>query len=56
MDGSKKCDGKTEVWSRCTGFFRPISSWNKGKRQEYNDRVEYSVEKALKFTPADDTI
>ncbi len=35
------CGKKTEVWSRITGYYRPISNWNDGKAQEFKDRVEY---------------
>lgn len=36
-----KC--KTEVYSRVTGFFRPIDSWNVGKKSEFKDRKKYEV-------------
>ncbi len=36
-----KCGKKTEVWSRITGYYRPISNWNDGKVQEFKDRKEY---------------
>lgn len=36
-----RCDAKTEVWARITGFFRPLSQWNAGKREEYRERVPY---------------
>jgi len=29
---------KTEVYSRIVGYLRPVSGWNKGKRQEFKDR------------------
>ncbi len=32
-----------EVYSRCCGFFRPISHWNKGKKEEFKERVEYKL-------------
>ena len=35
------CKCRCEVWSRVTGYLRPISSWNKGKQEEKNDRVPY---------------
>ena len=37
-----KCHGKTEVYSRVCGFFRPVQQWNKGKKQEYKERLEDS--------------
>lgn len=36
-----KCGAKTEVYSRITGYYRPIQNWNDGKAQEYKDRLEY---------------
>jgi len=36
---------RAEVYSRIVGYFRPIRNWNKGKRQEFADRKEYSVPK-----------
>ena len=34
--------GKTcEVWSRITGYYRPVQNWNDGKVQEFQDRKEY---------------
>ena len=32
-----------EVYSRVVGYMRPVKSWNKGKQQEFADRVEYEV-------------
>ena len=40
---SQKCKAKTEVWSRVCGFFRPVKQWNRGKRQEYQDRTPYKI-------------
>lgn len=37
------CGSTCEVWSRIVGYFRPVSEWNTGKKQEYVDRVEYAV-------------
>lgn len=52
------CGGKIrvmrcEIFSRCVGYYRPIGSWNAGKRAEYNDRHTHSVkdfEDASKMT------
>ncbi len=38
------CGGRTEVYSRITGYYRPIQNWNDGKAQEYQDRREYDIE------------
>ena len=37
------CGEKTEVYSRITGYYRPIQNWNDGKAQEYQDRREYDI-------------
>ncbi len=42
----EKCGQKTEVYSRVVGYFRPVQNWNKGKKEEFRDRKEYSQEKA----------
>ena len=33
----------TEVYSRITGYYRPVQNWNDGKSQEYLDRKTYQV-------------
>jgi len=40
------CGNKTEVYSRITGYYRPIQNWNDGKTEEYNNRKEYVIEKS----------
>jgi len=40
-----ECGEKTEVYSRITGYYRPVQNWNDGKSQEYKDRVVYAQEK-----------
>ena len=40
------CGAKTEVYSRITGYYRPIQNWNDGKLQEYANRTEYVIEKS----------
>ena len=42
---TEKCKGKTEVYSRVVGYFRPTSAWNKGKQSEYKDRKEFNIGK-----------
>ncbi len=34
----EKCNAKCEVYSRVCGYFRPVSNWNKGKREEFKER------------------
>ncbi|MDD7593180.1 MAG: ribonucleoside triphosphate reductase [Peptoniphilaceae bacterium] len=36
------CGAKTEVYSRITGYYRPVQHWNDGKQQEYRDRKTYT--------------
>ncbi len=36
------CGRKTEVYSRITGYYRPVQNWNDGKAQEFKDRKLYS--------------
>ena len=38
------CHKKTEVYSRITGYYRPVQNWNDGKAQEFKDRKTYAVE------------
>lgn len=38
---AKKCNEKTEVYSRVCGFFRPVQQWNKGKKEEFQERREF---------------
>jgi anaerobic ribonucleoside-triphosphate reductase len=41
------CGKTTEVFSRIVGYFRPISNWNPGKKEEFEKRVEFSEKKGL---------
>ncbi|VDN46466.1 Ribonucleoside triphosphate reductase [Petrocella atlantisensis] len=43
-----ECGHKTEVYSRITGYYRPVQHWNDGKTQEYKERKEYIVDDAIK--------
>ncbi len=47
LDGEQyvcpKCGSKTEVYSRITGYYRPIQNWNDGKTEEYKNRKEYNL-------------
>ncbi len=38
-----ECGGKTEVYSRITGYYRPVQNWNDGKAQEYKERKLYDI-------------
>ena len=37
------CNEETEVYSRITGYYRPVKNWNDGKAQEFIDRKVYQV-------------
>ena len=41
------CGKEAEVWTRVVGFHRPVQAWNKGKKEEYKDRKEFSVAVSL---------
>lgn len=46
------CGSRTEIYSRITGYYRPVQNWNDGKLQEYENRTEYEVEKSVLKKPA----
>ncbi|SCX98834.1 ribonucleoside triphosphate reductase [Butyrivibrio sp. INlla14] len=41
------CGEKTEVYSRITGYYRPVANWNDGKAQEYKDRKVYDIGRSV---------
>ena len=41
------CGGKTEVYSRITGYYRPVQNWNDGKTQEFKDRKVYNMKTSV---------
>ena len=48
LNGEQKtcpvCGATTEVYSRITGYYRPVQNWNDGKLQEYANRTEYDID------------
>ncbi len=42
-----ECGEPTEVYSRITGYYRPVQNFNDGKAQEYKDRREYVLAKSV---------
>ena len=38
-----ECGETTEVYSRITGYYRPVQNWNVGKAQEFKDRKLYDI-------------
>lgn len=44
MSEQKKTCGETcEVYSRVCGYYRPVSNWNKGKKEEFKERKTFRV-------------
>lgn len=41
-----ECGEKAEVYSRITGYYRPVQNWNDGKTQEYKDRKIYNIDRS----------
>ena len=41
------CGQKTEVYSRITGYYRPVQNWNDGKAQEFKDRKVYNINRSV---------
>ncbi len=35
----------TEIYSRVVGYYRPVSAWNNGKKQEFKERRYLKVDK-----------
>ena len=56
LAGEKKicphCGKATEVYSRITGYYRPVQNWNDGKLQEYANRKEYDAENSCLKRPS----
>ena len=50
------CGCPTEVYSRITGYYRPVQNWNDGKLQEYADRTEYDVEHSILKRPVNSVV
>jgi len=42
-----ECGENTEVYSRITGYYRPVQNWNDGKAQEYKERKLYDIDKSV---------
>lgn len=38
-----ECGEETEVWSRVVGYLRPVQNYNKGKKEEYEQRKKYVI-------------
>ena len=40
------CNETAEVYARIVGYYRPVQNWNKGKKAEYEERIEFNIKKA----------
>ncbi len=45
------CGKTTEVYSRITGYYRPVQAWNDGKSQEFKERRTYNIERSTELHP-----
>ncbi|HHT80742.1 MAG TPA: ribonucleoside triphosphate reductase [Spirochaetales bacterium] len=43
-----QCGKDTEVYSRITGYYRPVKNWNDGKAEEFKERKLYDIEEGRK--------
>ena len=50
-----KCGKKTEIYSRITGYYRPVQNWNDGKAQEFKQRKLYNIDLSDVVVPKNDT-
>ena len=44
----RRCGRATEIYSRVTGYFRPLSNWNRGKQEEFRQRRFFRLEVSRK--------
>ena len=49
-----ECGETAEVYSRITGYYRPVQNWNEGKTQEYKERLEYNIDTSVLNRSAED--
>lgn len=49
MDSKKtnQCGAKCEIYSRVCGYFRPVSMWNRGKKEEFRERKVFNVPRKI---------
>ena len=50
------CGKPTEVYSRITGYYRPVQNWNDGKLQEYANRTEYKLDSSVLKRPVSSVV
>ena len=51
-----KCGAPTEIYSRITGYYRPVQNWNDGKLQEYANRTEYNLKESSLKRPVNTVV
>lgn len=42
-----ECGAPAEIYSRITGYYRPVQNWNEGKSKEFKDRKLYDIENSV---------
>jgi hypothetical protein len=47
-EGKQICGHECEVFSRIVGYYRPVSLWNRGKKEEFRQRKMFNEKKAVK--------
>lgn len=50
------CGQRTEIYSRITGYYRPVQNWNDGKLQEYANRTEYDLSQSVLKRPVNTVV
>ncbi|NLG02938.1 MAG: ribonucleoside triphosphate reductase [Clostridia bacterium] len=50
------CGAVTEVYSRITGYYRPVQNWNDGKLQEYKNRIVYDIDNSSIKRPSSSVV
>ena len=48
-----KCGAECQVYSRVTGYHRPVENWNEGKTEEYKQRTVFVLSKSKLMHPID---
>jgi len=43
----KELKVQAEIYSRVAGYFRPVNQWNKGKQEEFSQRLEYRIDTVI---------
>ena len=43
----KELKVQAEIYSRVAGYFRPVNQWNKGKQEEFSQRLEYRMDTVI---------